>query len=322
MTELSPLLTPGRARKPGCVVAVDIGGSLIKAALVDHDGVPHAERRVPTQGSAGDDDVIARTTGVIEVLLQEARLRGVEASAAGVVVPGLVDEGNGAVIASANLGWRHLPLQSLLQQRCELPVTVGHDVRAAGLAERAWGAARGKSDVLFVAVGTGIASAMMLAASRPYRGGGFAGEIGHLPIAGQTAPCACGATGCLETIASAAAIGSRFNLAAGSSRGRSAIEVASLAANGDEIAARIWSEGVQALGTALAICVRLLAPEVIVIGGGLAGAGDQLLRPLRDAVDGMLAFKRPCGIRRSELGDLAGCLGAGLLAWQLGHDPG
>jgi glucokinase len=303
-----------------CVVAVDVGGSVIKAALIDNSGVRHAARRIPTGGSDGQEAVMTRIEHLIESLRAEARLHGIEPVATGVVVPGLVDEENGTVIASANLGWQQVPMLSLLQGRSELPVVVGHDVRAAGLAEAAWGAARGKADVVFVAIGTGIAAALTVA-SRPYSGGGFAGELGHLPIAGQAQPCGCGGTGCLETAASAAAIASRFNQATGSSSQLSAIEVAGLAAQGNKTAARIWGEAIDALGYALTVCVRLIAPEIIVIGGGLAEAGDQLLHPLRENVDGALQFKRPVEIRTTELADMAGCAGAGLMGWQIAGKP-
>jgi len=228
----------------------------------------------------------------------KARLHDIEPVATGVVVPGVIDEASGTVVASANLGRQQVPMISLLQGRSELPVVVGHGVRAAGLAEAAWGAARGKADAVFVAVGTGVAAALTVA-SQPYSGGGFAGEIGHLPIAGHSQPCGCGGTGCLETVASAAAIASRFNEPDHQKRTfRDRSRRAGSPWQRDS--GRTWGEAIDALGSALAVCIRLIAPEMVVIGGGLAAAGDQLLHPLRDSVDGAVQFNRPFEIRMAS----------------------
>jgi glucokinase len=164
-------------------------------------------------------------------------------------------------------------------------------------------------DFLFLAVGTGIAGAAVLD-GRPYAGGGYAGEIGHVIIEPGGRECGCGARGCLETIASARAIAERYGGDA------SAADVAARCAAGEERACAVWQEAIEALAHALAMYVSVLAPEVIVVGGGLSEAGEQLLGPLDSALGERLSFHRRPRLRRAALGDQAGRLGAALLAWE------
>jgi glucokinase len=238
----------------------------------------------------------------------------VDPAAIGLVVPGVVDEAAGLAVFSANLGWRDLPLRDLLEERTGLPVAFGHDVRAGGLAEGALGAARGVRDFLFLALGTGVAGAAVLD-GRPYAGGGYAGEIGHVVVEPGGRECGCGARGCLETVASAGAIAARYG------HGATAAQVAARCAAGDPDARRVWREAVDALAGALAMYVGALAPAAIVVGGGLAEAGDQLLAPLGAALDERLTFQRRPRLCRAALGDQAGRLGAALLAWELAGVP-
>jgi glucokinase len=212
-------------------------------------------------------------------------------------------------VFSANFGWRELPLRRLLEERTGLPVAFGHDVRAGGLGEGALGAARGVRDFLFLALGTGIAGAAVLD-GRPYAGGGYAGEVGHVVVEPGGRRCGCGARGCLETVASARAIAERYGDEA------TAAQVAARCAGGEARACAVWSGAVAALADALAMYVSVLAPELIVVGGGLSEAGDQLLRPLDAALGERLTFHRRPRLRRAALGDQAGRLGAALLAWE------
>jgi hypothetical protein len=188
---------------------------------------------------------------------------------------GIVDDECGVAVFSANLGWRDLPLRSLLAARTGLPVGLGHDVRAGALAEAALGAARGVRDVLFVAVGAGVAGAALVD-GRLLVAGGFAGELGHLRVDPAGEPCGCGGRGCVETVASAAAIARRY----AARTGRPVAGAAAVAARvrkGDPDAVAVWEEAVGALAEGLAAAVTLLAPRLVVVGRGLAGAGELLL---------------------------------------------
>jgi glucokinase len=234
--------------------------------------------------------------------------------ALGVVVPGLVDAAAGMARYSENLGWRDVPFAARLAEATDLPIAFDHDVRAAGAAEQQLGAARGHRDVAFVPIGTGISAALVLD-GRPYAGGGWAGEIGHLDV-GSGLACVCGSTGCLETVASAAAIARRYTDRSGQPA-RGALDVTRRMGGGDPDAVAVWDEAADALAFALAAIVAVAAPELIVIGGGLSGAGDVLLDALRGRLEARLsAAQRPPQLCLAELGDQAGLLGAALLAWR------
>ncbi|WP_219416264.1 ROK family protein [Pseudonocardia nigra] len=296
------------------VAAVDLGGSSLKGALVDRAGrVVHRSRRA-TPHEAGADAVVQALATFAAELVAQGRRRDAAVTGVGVAVPGIVDEATGTAILSANLGWRDLPLRAELAARLGLPVAFGHDVRAGGLAEVRLGAARGAEDVVVVPIGTGIAAAVLVG-GRPVVGGGYAGELGHVVVDPSGDPCRCGSRGCLEAVASAAAIARRYRARSGRTADGAA-DVARRVADGDPDACAVWNEAIGFLADALATCVSLLAPEVVVVGGGLARSGDLLLAPLRAALDARLSFQRMPRLVRAALGDEAGCVGAALLAME------
>jgi glucokinase len=294
-----------------CVIALDVGGTSMKAALVDYAFRAIASRRIATRPEDGPDTVVERIVDTAADLQEAAVQQGLAARSAGVVVPGIVDDG--VAVFAANLGWRDVPLRDLVHKRIGIPVAFEHDVRAGGLAEGQLGAARGASDYLFLPIGTGIAGAIVLG-GRPYSGHGYGGEIGHLIVDPSGPTCRCGARGCLEAIASAAAIDREY--ARRSGRPSEGL-VSELVVAGDPDARAVWQRAVDALARALQAYVTLLAPELVVIGGGLAGAGAVLMDPLSEALDAVLTFQRHPRLVRAELGDQAGALGAALLAWRL-----
>jgi glucokinase len=295
-----------------CVIALDVGGSVMKGALVERSGRSALPLRRPTEGASGPAAVVDR---ILETAAELREQAGRGALAAGVVVPGIVDEEAGIARRSVNLGWHDVPLRKLLEQRLGLPVALGHDVRAGALAEGRFGAARGLRHYLFMPIGTGIGGAVVLD-GRPYSGAdGSAGEIGHLAVRPDGPECRCGGRGCLETIASAAAIAERYRLAVGAPSAVPAEVVVERARAGDPEAVAAWREAVDALATAIVAYATLLAPEAVVVGGGLALAGDALLVPLAEAVEARTTFQRPPQLLGAELGDEAGCLGAALAAW-------
>jgi len=290
----------------GPVVALDVGGSAMKGAVLNERGRVVAFHRWPTSTSDGPDAVVGAVMGAVDELLRHAE----GAVAIGLVVPGLVDDLAGIALHSENIGWRDVPFRELVAERSGLPVGFGHDVRAGGLAERTLGAARGVDDVLFLPIGTGISGAMYVAGALIKNK--YAGELGHIDV-GSGEPCACGARGCLETAASGASIAKRYNRATGGSAA-GAQEVLTLMAAGDQAAAVVWDRALDALARALATYTSLLAPELIVIGGGLSGAGEVLLEPLRGRLRELLVWQREPRIVAALLGENAACLGAGLLA--------
>ncbi|RZS44838.1 glucokinase [Herbihabitans rhizosphaerae] len=300
------------------VVAVDLGGTGLKAALVDRELRTSNVVRTPTERRGG----IARPDQVVDVVAQLQAVgdqQGFRVRAAGLAVPGIVDDDLGLVRFSANLGWRNLAVRELVAASTHLPVAVGHDVRIGGLAEFRVGAAKEARNVLFVPIGTGIASAIFLD-GQPFVAGGYAGEIGHIVVEPGGPKCGCGNRGCLETIASAAAVARRYNARSGS-RVTGAIDVVERMAD-DSDARAVWAEAIEALAYALVIAITVLGPEVVVIGGGLAESGDVLLAPLRETLLKRLTFQRRPDVVLAALGDRAGYMGAGLLGWeQVGVTP-
>ncbi|MER7588115.1 ROK family protein [Micromonospora sp. NPDC127501] len=298
------------------VVALDVGGTGMKCALVRSDGVVVRTERHPTDAARGPAAVVGTILEVAGGLADKARADGLTPIAVGIAVPGVVDEARGVAVWSANVGFRDLPLRELTVQRLGLPTALGHDVRAGGLAEARLGAGRGTGHVLFVAIGTGIAAAHVVDGTAVVGAHGAAGEIGHILVRPDGPRCGCGRPGCLEAIASAAAIGRRYAELVGESADVpvTAAEVAERAAAGEQLAGQVWQEAVEALADGLASGQALFDVATIVLGGGLAQAGDLLLTPLRAALHERMTFHREPHLVAAALGDEAGCLGAALLA--------
>lgn len=279
-------------------LGVDVGGTDIKAALVDGDAPPDF-RTLPTPSTPAE---------IVDAIAGLAAELG-PARAIGLAVPGVVDEKRGVAVWSENLNWSEVPFAALVRDRCQLPTVLGHDVRTGAIAESRAGAARGLDDVVYLSIGTGIAAGIVLG-GRVHAGGGYAGEIGHTPAAGHDEPCACGSRGCLEAVASAAAIARRYTARSG----RPAAGAAEVLEAGDADALAVWDEALDALADALAWIASVLAPEAVVIGGGLSRAGAALLDPLNERIPRRLTFQRVPRLVPAALGERAGCIGAALLA--------
>ncbi|MFF3731395.1 ROK family protein [Streptomyces sp. NPDC002476] len=300
------------------VIALDVGGTGMKAALVGADGTLLHEARRATGRERGPDAVVES----ILAFAADLRAHGEEhlgegALAAGVAVPGIVDAENGIAVYASNLGWRDVPMRRLLGERLGgVPVALGHDVRTGGLAEGRIGAGRGTDRFLFLPLGTGIAGAIGIAGTIEEGAHGYAGEIGHIVVRPDGPECGCGQRGCLETLASASAVTRAWAAASGDPTADAA-DCAKAVESGDLAAVEVWRDAVDALAAGLVTAVTLLDPRMLIIGGGLAEAGETLFTPLRAAVEERVTFQKLPHIVPAALGDTAGCLGAGLLAWDL-----
>ena len=295
------------------VIGVDVGGTSVKAGLFDSDGVEYCRSERPTPRHLGPDAVITTTLDAIVELRAQAP-QAARLLAVGLVVPGVVDTQQGIAVYAANLGWQQLPLRQIVADAVGLPVILDHDVRAAGLAELELGAGQGLQEVLFVALGTGVAAAVITRAQVSAGATGRAGELGHLPVFPEGEWCACGQRGCTETYASAAALSRRYSAASGIAD-VPAHDVISRAAAGDPLADGIFSDAITALGRALVSYVLLMDPELILIGGGMAAAGAVLLDPLTREVQAGLAWRTAPTISKGRFAGDAGRRGAGILAW-------
>jgi glucokinase len=292
-------------------VAVDVGGTCIKAALVDTSGAILVSRRSDTGVGRGPEAVVATIVSVAGDLTRAARTDGLDPVACGVVVAAVVDEPAGVLTWSANLGLRDVALRDLVVAETGLPTALGHDVRAGALAEALYGAGRSTRRLLFVAIGTGIAGGYVVDGRVDSGAHGAGGEIGHIRVRGgaDARPCSCGGAGCVEIYASAAAIARAY--------GEPAEVVARRFAAGEPRAAEVWLEAIEALADGLLIGIALHDPHTVALGGGLSGAGDILLDPLRAALERKRTFHRLPELVCAELGDEAGQIGAALLALDL-----
>lgn len=298
----------------GQVLAIDVGGTRIKVARVARDGTVLEVRKEATPGPAAQPDRLEFLRSLVRNETS-ARTYG----AVGVVVPGRVEEEHGIVRQASNLGWYNIDLGTVLQADANCAVVIGHDVRAAGLAEARAGAGVALSSLAFVAIGTGLAAAIIID-NRLWQGAhDQAGELGHLVVRPDGDPCACGRRGCVETLGTAAAVSRRYAAMTGE---HLATEVVlDRAGDGDVRARTIWDEAVGAIADAIVALNATVDPERVVIGGGLSMAGSTLLEPLTVACRRRGAAAE-LDIVASAFGDSAGWRGAAMLAWdRIGQSP-
>jgi glucokinase len=288
------------------LLAVDVGGTSVKGALLTGDGALLTASRVRTaQDHRAPLDSVHLA---IDTLLAEAPS---PPAALGLCTPGLVDPERGVVRYAANLGWSDLSLADLLRDRYRIPVWIDHDARAAAAAELA---ARGGSevrDLLFVPLGTGVSGALVAGGAVVLGAGGAAGELGHVSIYPDGERCECGQRGCIEVYASAAGILRRYRKAGG--RVDSLAEAIARLETDDAIRT-VWADAIDALARGLVAMTAVLDPQLIVLGGGLSLSGTALLEPLRERLTELLTWRRPPELALSALGATGGIVGAALLA--------
>jgi glucokinase len=292
------------------VAAVDVGGTNIKSALVDPDLRIIATANAPTPHNDLDGSM---TVKVISELLSKLASPG-EIKAVGLAVPGALDESHGISRWSGNLGWKNLSIRDLLANEINIPVAFGHDVRTGALAELRNGAAKGVSNAIFIAIGTGIAAALIID-GEIRTSDGFAGEIGHVDVSGGF-NCVCGKKGCLEAAASSLSITHTYAKASGKT-GISSEEIATLAQNGDVVAQEIWKNAMASIATVCQMLITVLAPEVIIFGGGLSQSGNLLIDPITKSLAESLTFQRVPQLVIAQYGAQAGTIGCAMMALDL-----
>lgn len=291
-------------------LGLDLGGTRIKGAVlaVDDGAVPRvlATATTPTAAEEGPEAVLRR---VVELGVELLVPHGAAASA-GLGLPGHFDAATGTGVLLPNLlgDWVGRPIAGPAAGGLGVPVTLVNDVRALTLAELRLGAGRGVRDLVCVALGTGVGGGVVID-GRLHLGLGHAGEIGHMTVRPDGPLCGCGNRGCLDRVAGAHAIA-----AAG---GRASVQdLVGAAQAGDARARAAFAEAADAVAIALGNAVVLLWPERVVVGGGVAEAGEVLLAPLRAAL-----ARRACvapveriAVVAAELGPFAGAVGAALWA--------
>lgn len=309
---------------PQLALAADIGGTTMRAALIDRGGRLLARRNGPTEPSRGLDDAAQR----LAAMLTEVRATATEAIAgAGISTAGPIDPTTGIYRSPPNLdGWDGLTMVPAIEQALGLPVSVGHDATLAAVAEIEFGAGQGMRHLLYVTVSTGI-GAGMIADGRPITGAtGGAGEAGHLIVQPGGPACGAGCGGCLEAMASGSGIaaeakrrteaGADWSLA--SVAEPTAREVFAAAAAGDAVARAIIDDAISYLGAGLAGLLAVFDPELVVLGGGvidgLRPRWDDVLEATRSQALPRYADGVPLVV--SALGDAVSLLGAAVLAFE------
>ncbi len=315
------------------VVGFDIGGTNIRAEVIDSTSVPATAAQRRTRPGSMDDivDAICHMVGEIE----EELPGGV--AAVGVGCAGLVNR-SGTVVTSPNIPEiRDFPLLSMLAERLGRPVAVDNDATAALRAEMSCGAAAGFDNALLAAFGTGIGAALALDGEIRRGAAGLAGEAGHMIVAPGGPECPCGRRGCWEQVASGEALGRAARDAARAGKAPALAErvggrisdirgehVGELATAADPVARRLLREYAGWVALGLNNLILLVSPEVVVLGGGLSELGEVFLAPVRDALAEVyleLHRRPPVELREARYGDRAGAIGAALLARDLLDGP-
>ncbi|GAX90793.1 ROK family glucokinase [Effusibacillus lacus] len=306
------------------VVAIDVGGTFLKAAAVTESGQIVAKEQWQTEAEKGETAVLDRMAGIAKAVSEKAEWNWEDVAGVGLGVPGFLDFDKGLCEMSPNLPWKNVFIVKEMESRLGVPVKFENDANAAALGEAWVGGGKGHRHMIMVTLGTGVGGGIVIG-GKIYRGAnGMAGEIGHLTVEPDHGElCNCGHIGCLETISSASAILRAAKKRIEKGEPTSLREVGNLttkdvfqhAAAGDPVAAEVIDYAVHKLGYALALLGNTLNPEVFVIGGGPSKAGDILYKPLNGYFK-KYALKRvieAVKISSAELGNDAGVLGAAKL---------
>lgn len=309
------------------VLAVDLGGTNLRAAVVDRDGRLSHRHSTATEAKAGPEAVVDQIVAVLGAVADEAGLA--PSTPAGVAVPGPVDSRRGIVAFTPNLrGWRDFPLVDAFRARTDRPLAAGNDGNCATLGEARFGRGVDVDNLVYLALGTGVGGGILTNGVLVEGANGFGGEVGHIPVAIDGPRCHCGSIGCLEAFVGGWAITGEAKIVAGTAYGEALRRAAgdepmtpsivgAVAATGDPAALAIIERAGRALGAAIGMFVNLFNPRLTIIGGGVATLGEVLLAPTRRAIPNH-AFPTLWGTSRllvSNLGDDTALYGAAALAF-------
>ena len=297
------------------VLAADLGATHARVAVTDLAGTTLAEQANDMDIADGPDAVLGWLQGQFDEVLAAAGRDAEEVAGIGIGLPGPVEFSTGRPVNPPIMpGWDGVAVPEPFRRRYNVPVLVDNDVNIMAAGEH-WARFRSLTDLLFIKVGTGI-GAGIVAGGRIHRGAqGAAGDLGHIQVPDRLdAHCTCGNVGCVEAVAGGAAIARdlrALGVAANNSR-----DVVTLVRSGDPTAGRLVREAGRVLGEVVAAAVNLLNPSVVVIGGDIAQAHEQLLAGVREVVyqRSLPLATRHLEIVRSSLEDRAGTMGAAAMA--------
>ena len=311
-------------------VGVDIGGTNLKAGLVDENGVLLATQKMKVASIADDDGLAWTVVSLVQELAHTVNLSVSDVASVGVGVPGTLEIRSGSINYTCNLPLRNVPLRKLFHRYLSIPLYIENDANCAALAEFLVGAGRDSKRFVTITLGTGVGAGIVHNGKIYHGANGMAGEVGHMVIQRGGLPCPCGRHGCWEQYASATAL-KRMTAAAlaahphsilaqvvAENEGRVSGQSAFIAARrGDPVGQQVCDEYVDYLACGVVNVVNIFQPDTLAIGGGVSNeAEEQLLLPVQRRV---ARESIPCGrdrrtrIVKAELGNRAGIIGAALL---------
>lgn len=309
-------------------IGIDLGGTNIAGGIVDQNGQIVYKKSIPTGSDRGVKAVIADMASLCDMLCLEYGVNKSAVSAVGIGVPGVVDRNTGAIFFSNNLGWDELPIRGMLADAIGLTVYMENDASVAGIAEYAAGVSKGTKNSLFITLGTGVGGGVIIDGKLFSGAHGAGTELGHFPFAIDGEECSCGLRGCWENYASATALirmgreavekhpESKILEIAGSPEKINALTIEKAAKAGDIPAKEVFDRYCYYVAMGIAGLINIFDPEIVAIGGGVSGAGDYLLEPVRKIVRehtvAMSEETRP-RIEIAKLGNDAGIIGAAML---------
>lgn len=289
---------------------IDIGGTSVKCGLFEDEGRLLESWKIPTRLEKNGAYIVPDLVKSLQKKLREHSLAASCVGGLGIGVPGQTDE-NGSVLLAENLGWEEFPLAQLLKEQTGFPVKAENDANLAALGEYWYGSGKGSRSMMLVTLGTGVGCGIIVDGKILAGAHQAAGEIGHMHVDDELQEtCSCGKCGCLEQVASARGL-VRLAQRPGAGRTLSAREIFEAAEQKEEVSSAAVERFGEYLGKALAMCACVLDPEVIVIGGGVSGAGKFLVETVQKHYR-RYAFL-PCEnteLRLAQLGNDAGICGA------------
>ncbi len=307
-------------------IGIDVGGTNVKIALVSDKGKIIYSNSIPTRAEMGYEHTINSMKDAVKDLLKETKMKASDIEGMGFGFPGQIDCKKGIVRLAPNIpGWVNVPIASIMEKEFGIPTRVDNDVRTATLGELNYGAGVGCENLVCITVGTGIGSGLVVNGKLVRGANNAAGEIGHIKLNMQGGPlCGCGDRGCLEAYASGpsiVAMAEEYIKGGKSTKYRELANpditpyiVAVAAKEGDPVAKQIFRIMGEYIGMGLTSVVNLLNPEKIIIGGGVADAGDILLDPIRETIaKRAMTIQREVEVVPAQLGNTAGVIGASLL---------
>lgn len=304
-------------------IGVDLGGTNIAAGVVNENCEIVFRGSVPTNAGRDFDEIIKDMGGLINRLLKDNNISPDEVKYIGIGAPGVLDNEAGTVTDNSNIKWVNYPIREKLQQYIDKPVFLGNDANVAAWAEYMGGVGRGTKNFLMLTLGTGVGGGMVLNGKLYTGSHNIGAEIGHTTFKAGGEQCGCGNHGCIEAYCSATALIKRAKAAlekdSDSSLAKapkiSAKTVVDAAAAGDRLAVKIFDEYTEDLAQVIASMINFLDPDVIALGGGVANAGEFLLKPVREKYPKYVTFRamEKTQVLAAKMGNDAGIIGSAVL---------